>query len=114
MRISDVNPQEEVVVETIEVKVYGDFENAYRKFKSLVQKEKIIAAYKQRQSYEKPSAKKKRKSREAHQRLLMADAREKLIISGEWEKRQKKKEVKRAKKIAERSQKKAESQEGNE
>ena len=67
-----------------------DFEHASRKFKSIFQKERVIGQIKDKSAYEKPSAKKRRKKREAHKRRLMAEYRQKLIDSGEWEKRQKK------------------------
>lgn len=101
MRISDTNKQEEVVFEPLEVKVTYSFEDAYRRFKSLVQKEKVVSDVKQRQAYEKPSVKKRRREREATERRLMAEAREQQIASGEWEKRQRRKQEKRQKKMEE-------------
>lgn len=88
--------QDEVVIKHLEVTVVnGNFEDAFRRFKTAVQNEGIIATYKSRQAYEKPSEKKRRKRREAHERRLLMASREALMASGEWDKRQKKKEQKR-------------------
>jgi ribosomal protein S21 len=83
----------------LEVRVIGDFDDAIRKFKTYFQRERIIGQLKERSAYEKPSDKKRRKKREAYQRSLMLDAREKMIASGEWEKYQKNKINKRQKKL---------------
>jgi small subunit ribosomal protein S21 len=72
-----------------------DFEQAARAFKALVQKEKVIAEYKERQQYEKPSIKKRRKSREATEKRLAYEYKMKLVQSGEWGKRMKKKQERR-------------------
>lgn len=98
-----VGPGEEVVVKHLEIIVQnGNFEDAFRRFKTAVQNEGIIATYKSKQAYEKPSEKKRRKSREAHERQLLMASREALMATGEWEKRQKKKEQKRQIKAEER------------
>ncbi len=89
----------EVVVLPLQVEVInGNFEEAFKRFKSLCQKEKILIQYKERMSYEKPSEKKRRKSRQALERKLLLENREQLILSGEWDRRQKKKEIKRRQK----------------
>lgn len=92
----------------LEVKVDGshreDFEEAFKRFKSLFQKEKIMGQLKERSSYEKPSEKKRRKRREAAGRRMMEEARKKMIASGEWAKRQKRKEAKKNKRIKERTE----------
>lgn len=96
---------EDILLRPLEVKVHnGNFEDAFRRFKTLVQNEGILAAYKDRQTYEKPSEKKRRKRREAAERRWLAANREAQIISGEWEKRQKRKELKRQQKAAEKYQ----------
>lgn len=88
--------KEEVIIDHLEVHVqHGNFEDAFRRFKTLIQNEGIVAEYKARQSYEKPSEKKRRKRRESEERRFLTAAREAQILSGEWEKRQKKKEAKR-------------------
>lgn len=49
----------------LEVKVYnGNFDKALRAFRALVQKERILSSYKEKQSYEKPSDKRRRKRNE--------------------------------------------------
>jgi small subunit ribosomal protein S21 len=91
----------------LEVKVEGscndsDFNNALRKFKSIVQKSQKLSLYKEKQSYEKPSDKKRRKAREADERRRIAELREKQIDSGEWDRKQKRKEQKRKEKLQKR------------
>jgi small subunit ribosomal protein S21 len=95
--------KEELSFRPLEISVYnGNFEDAFRKFKTIVQNEGIVAEFKSRGAYEKPSERKRRKRREAEERRLLTASREALIASGEWEKRQKKKEQKRAAKVEER------------
>lgn len=49
----------------LEVKVYNNnFDKALRAFRALVQKERILSSYKEKQSYEKPSDKRRRKRNE--------------------------------------------------
>lgn len=94
----------------LEVKVHdNDFEDAFRKFKSLIQKEKILSDYKEAQRYEKPSDKKRRKKRECIQKVMLAKLREQQILSGEWDKIQARKEARRTKKIEERKKKSSDS-----
>lgn len=71
----------------LEIKVHGNnFERAFRNFRFLVQKERIIADFKQKQSYEKPSVKRRRKQNEMRQKRLEMEARQAKIDSGEFEK----------------------------
>lgn len=89
-------------VRPIEVVVDGssreDFEFAFRKFKALFQKERVVGQVKEKMHYEKPSEKKRRKRREARDRRLMTAMRERMIKSGEWDRRQKKKVQKKIRK----------------
>ena len=55
---------EPVQAQYLEVKVYDNFDRALRAFRALVQKERILSIYKDRQAYEKPSDKKRRKRNE--------------------------------------------------
>lgn len=56
---------EPVQAQPLEVKVYnGNFDKALKAFRSLVQKERILSSYKEKQSYEKPSDKRRRKRNE--------------------------------------------------
>jgi len=54
----------------IEVKVYGNFDRAFKNFRMLVQSEKILSLYKEKQSYEKPSDKRRRKRNESIRKLF--------------------------------------------
>jgi small subunit ribosomal protein S21 len=66
------NPGSEAVqAQPLEVKVYDNaFDRALRAFKSLVQKERILSIYKEKQRYEKPSVKRRRKRNEAIRKLM--------------------------------------------
>jgi ribosomal protein S21 len=60
-----------VQAKALEVVVYNNsFDKALRAFRALVQKERILSAYKERQSYEKPSDKKRRERNEMRRKLL--------------------------------------------
>jgi small subunit ribosomal protein S21 len=92
----------------VEVKIYKDrFEDAMRQFRTIVQKEKIINQVRDRQSYEKPSAKKRRKFREQQERKRIMDLRAAQVKSGEWGKKQRKKEEKLRKKMEDRLKRQA-------
>jgi ribosomal protein S21 len=86
----------------LEVRVEDNFERAFKVFRSLVQKERILSVYKEKQSYEKPSDKQRRKKNEAMQRQLENDMKNKKIASGEYEKEKIKKQLDKEKKKAER------------
>ena len=65
---------EPVQAQPLEVKVYGNnFDKALRTFRALVQKERVLSAYKENQSYEKPSDKKRRKRNEMKRKRLELD-----------------------------------------
>lgn len=93
--MTDKRPTEEVELKFLEVKVWSSFEDAMRRFRSIVQKEKIISDYKQYQKYEKPSEKRRRLKRESRERVFLNDLRLKQMKTGEWERRQKAKEAKK-------------------
>ena len=59
----------------LEVKVTGSLDDALRRFKSLVNKSRILREYKDKQSFEKPSDKKRRKKKEAAERQRIAKIR---------------------------------------
>ena len=61
---------EAVLAQPLEVKVFGNFDKALRAFRALVQKERILSTYKEKQSYEKPSQKRRRKKNEAIRKKL--------------------------------------------
>lgn len=61
---------EAVQAQPLEVKVYNNnFDKALRAFRALVQKERILSSYKEKQSYEKPSDKNRRKRNEMKRKL---------------------------------------------
>ena len=61
----------------LQVQVFNNFEKAMRAFRALVQKERILSLYKEKQRYEKPSDKKRRKKNEAARKLLESDMKDK-------------------------------------
>ena|SRR6201985_3276818 len=80
----------------LEVKIRnGRIDEAAKIFKSLVQKEQVLTLYNEKSRYTKPSVKKRMKSSVARQRIKSAEIKQKLIDSGELEKRKLKKEQKR-------------------
>lgn len=71
---STQGPGEAIQAQPLEVKVYGNnFEKALKAFRALVQKERILSAYKDKQTYEKPSDKRRRKRNEAKRKLTEFD-----------------------------------------
>lgn len=102
-KVINKNIGDELEVKHLEVPVVsGNFEDAFRKFKITVQDDGIITLFKTKQAYEKPSEKKRRKRREAQERQFLIENREALMLSGEWDKRQKRKEQKRQVKMEKR------------
>lgn len=75
-----------------------ELEPAIAKFRSLVQKEKVLIKYREKMQYEKPSVKKRRKIREARNARYIAEMREKQMLTGEFEKSQKLKDLNKIKK----------------
>lgn len=66
-----VGPGEAIQAKPLEVKVYGNnFDKAFRTFRNIVQKERILSAYKEKQSYEKPSDRRRRKINESKRNQL--------------------------------------------
>lgn len=66
-----VGPGEPVQAQPLEVRVYGNnFDKALRAFRALVQKERILSTYKEKQAYEKPSDKRRRKRNESKRKLF--------------------------------------------
>jgi ribosomal protein S21 len=71
----------------LEVKVYGhNFDKAFKAFRAIVQKERILSLYKQKQTFEKPSVMRRRKRNEMKQKRLELDAKKAKMLSGEFEK----------------------------
>lgn len=72
----------------LEVVVYGNnFDKALRFFRAKVQKERILSLYKEKQSYEKPSSKRRRKRNEMKRKLLELDSNKGNSTSKKSEKR---------------------------
>lgn len=66
-----VGPGEAIQAQPLEVKVYGNnFDKALKAFRALVQKERVLSTYKERQSYEKPSDKRRRKINESKRKQM--------------------------------------------
>jgi ribosomal protein S21 len=90
-------------VRPIEAVVEGpsreDFEFAMRKFKKIFNGERILGQLKEKSFYEKPSARKRRKSREAAARAFANDMRDQMIKSGEWDRRQRDKAKRKVAKL---------------
>ena len=62
---------EAIQAEPLQVKVYGNnFDKALRAFRALAQKERVLSTYKEKQSYEKPSDKRRRKINESKRKQL--------------------------------------------
>lgn len=73
--VNDSFSHEPIQAQPLEVKVYhNNFDKALRTFRALVQKERILSNYKEKQSYEKPSDKKRRKRNEMRRKLLELDS----------------------------------------
>ena len=83
-RVSENAPGEAIQAKPLEVKVYGNnFEKALKIFRALVQKERILSAYKEKQIYEKPSNKRRRKLNERKRKLLELESSSKESSSKE-------------------------------
>lgn len=65
-----------VYAQPLEVKVYDNFDRAFKAFRTLVQKEKVLSIYKEKQHYEKPSDKKRRKRNEMKRKLFELQMKE--------------------------------------
>lgn len=87
----------------LEVTVGFNFEESLRRFKVAVQKSKILSDYKERQSYEKPSERKRRKKRDAQERRRLLVLKEKQILSGEWDRIQKARDQKKKERYQKRN-----------
>lgn len=66
---------EPVQAQYLEVKVNNDFDRALRTFRALCQKERILSIYKEKQRFEKPSDKKRRKRNEMKRNMMKLDSR---------------------------------------
>lgn len=64
---SNVEPVQAI---PLQVKVHNNFDRAFKAFRALVQKERILSIYKEKQRYEKPSDRKRRKINETKRKML--------------------------------------------
>ena len=100
----NVSKDEPVLAIPLEVRVLGNPDKAFRAFKSIVQKEKILSLFKQRQSYEKPSDKKRRKRSESRRKQTELELKQAQIASGEYDKIQERKQLMKDKKRKDREE----------
>ena len=91
---------EPVYARPLEVKVRDSFERAVRIFRALVQKERTISTYKEKQSYEKPSDKKRRKRSERKRKLLELNSKEDFFAKKDKKVKKEKDQVKGSSKDA--------------
>jgi small subunit ribosomal protein S21 len=68
-----LEPHTPVLPKPLEVRVIDNFDKAFKIFRSMVQKERVISLYKEKQSYEKPSVKRRRKQAEGRQKRFEAE-----------------------------------------
>jgi small subunit ribosomal protein S21 len=59
----------------LEVRVGDNFEKAFKIFRNMIQKERVISTYKEKQSFEKPSVKRRRKIIEAQRKRFETDGK---------------------------------------
>lgn len=71
---------EPVQAKPLEVKVYNNFDKAMKAFRALVQKERTVSTYKEKQRFEKPSDKKRRKRNERKRKLLELQGSDDYLI----------------------------------
>lgn len=85
----------------LQVIVNGNYDRAMKIFRALVQSERVLSLYKEKQSFEKPSVKHRRKQNEASRRLMEFEEKQRKIATGEYDKEKAKKLAKREQKIRE-------------
>lgn len=74
-----VDLHDPVQAEPLQVIVYGNnFDKAFKAFRVLVQKERILSDFKEKQGFEKPSVKKRRKRNEAARKRMELARKEKV------------------------------------
>lgn len=73
---AEMQAHEPVQAEYLEVEVFGNFDKAMRSFRAKVQKERILSLFKEKQSFEKPSDKKRRKRNEMKRKLIELEMKE--------------------------------------
>lgn len=93
----------------LQVQIFNNsgFERAMKNFRSLVQADGVLSLFKEKQSYEKPSEKKRRKEAESIRRVYEEEMKQKKILSGEYDKEKVKKLAKKEQKSRQRMAAKA-------
>ena len=69
-RYIDAAKIQPVQAKPLEVKVHNNFDKSSKAFRAIVQKERILSVYKEKQSFEKPSDKKRRKKNESRRKAF--------------------------------------------
>ena len=70
-----IEPHTPIQARPLEVMVGDNFDKAFKIFRSIVQKERVISTFKERQSYEKPSVRRRRKRAEGQQKRNEAESK---------------------------------------
>jgi len=69
----------------LEVRVYNNnFDRALKAFRALVQKERVLSAYKDKQTYEKPSDKRRRKKNESIRKMKELEFKNKNFFKNDF------------------------------
>lgn len=76
-------PTDAIEALPLEVKVYNNFDKAFRAFRALVQKERILSLYKEKQSFEKRSDKRRRKRNEMRRKMFEMEMKRSRPVSDE-------------------------------
>ena len=73
-----LDPHTPVQAKPLEVRItdQNNFDRAFRNFRSIVQKERILSTFKEKQSYEKPSVKRRRKANESKRKKMELGTKE--------------------------------------
>ena len=71
-----IEPHTPVLAKPLEVKVGDNFDKAFKIFRSIVQKERVISAFKEKQAFEKPSVRRRRKRIESQQKRAEMESKE--------------------------------------
>lgn len=88
----------------LEVRVHNDFDRAFKQFRLLVQTERVLSLYKEKQSYEKPSEKRRRKHNESIQKNFELEIKKQKIASGQYEKDKLRKQKRKEQRSRERDE----------
>lgn len=70
-----IDKHEPIQAKPLEIKVGDNFDKAFKIFRSVVQKERIISTLKEKSGYEKPSVKRRRKRAENRRKQAELDSK---------------------------------------